>query len=58
MMTCHEPGCSAPAEEYDEPFALNGVTHHGDVRVWHQKVRCAAGHHYWIEIYEEDVVSV
>ncbi len=54
MLECRV--CGAPAEEQGRAFGLDGVNFDGkDCIVWYQRVQCAAGHWYQVEIYEEEL---
>ena len=47
--------CAAPAETRGEPFSMKGVGRKDqDIIVYFQRYLCVAGHHYQLEILEED----
>lgn len=55
--TCQETGCSAPTEAVGEPFHMHGFGQ-WPIRVWYERVQCAAGHRYMVEIFEEETDAV
>jgi transposase len=46
-------GCGAPAEAIGEPYSMKGVHGYQDIVVWFEQRRCAAGHIYQAELFEE-----
>ncbi|MES2155997.1 MAG: hypothetical protein V4510_12765 [bacterium] len=53
---CLEENCTAPSEAVGPMTSAAGVGREGqDIRVWWETRWCAAGHHYMVEVYEEDI---